>query len=719
MQSQIKFMGGKVLPLVVLLAISSQLSAEAMHTYPNFPHNNWVMIGFPVTPTAADPDAVWGPYFGGNQGNDNNATNTIWRFSRWTSQYDTYIRWGELDRDTNGVYTNLGEPTAIQPGWGYWFYQTHGDQITFSSSGTEADSQTPYLIPLEPPQNNHRGRTMAANPFIFPIDWKNTEVIVHSELEQLDMTVSLLEANEMGLIDQHAYPWNMGLLTGQPEGYLPYNATDGGILPKWQGFWVEQLNRCAQNLITYHVIHPQGDNLCQFQQAHYGRINQQDDLGKDQIPETDRFIMVVLNPENTIEVETKSQSNATVEFANWQSLSPGTTLTNSKGFEIKLVSWEALGNNKYTFIFDVRATIDPAKGWATGQWMEHALFTFGSDKHVTDVLYPGAPNNGNDEDPYIPWSQSGNGNAAAYTALRTIENAIGQASDMQLTLKVPPTAFGLAKSVLNYSPADVVLRENQRDWLMPISIANQSGTLQDNFNGIGIKFNASDGYDINDVAQQSPPDAFLEIYFPHGDRADYYHYWYERPINVCYDLRADSSHKEWKMTVASYNAANQSCTMRWDASAISGEWAVQLLDENRQVLVVDMKTVSEYTLATSAQSYSTQTYYITATFLPVLVNINRDPLPVTHLLLSNHPNPFNATTTIKYQVPQAGLTTLAIYSHTGQLLRKLIDAPQSAGEHTAVWDGRDAQGKPVASGTYLCRLTNGTQSQTLKIVLMK
>jgi len=33
MQSQIKFLGGKVLPLVVLLAISSQISAEAMHTY--------------------------------------------------------------------------------------------------------------------------------------------------------------------------------------------------------------------------------------------------------------------------------------------------------------------------------------------------------------------------------------------------------------------------------------------------------------------------------------------------------------------------------------------------------------------------------------------------------------------------------------------------------------------------------------------------------------
>ncbi|MFH1213213.1 MAG: T9SS type A sorting domain-containing protein [Candidatus Neomarinimicrobiota bacterium] len=721
------FTDRKILFLLGIIICTSALFAQTSnYAYPSFPKDQWVLIGFPVTPTDPDPDAVWGPYFGGGQGHDDNADNTQWRFSRWNNYYDAYVRWGELDRDTNGVYTDIGEPTAIITGWGYWFYQNNASEATFNVTGTKANDQQSYQIQLDAPQNNHRGRTMVGNPFTFPIDWKNSEVIVHSESEHLDMTIPLLTANEMGLIDQHAYPWNMGLISGQDSGYLPYNATTGGVLPNWQGFWVEQLNRCAENLITYHVIHPQGDNLCQFQQAHYGRINQQDDLGNDQIPETDRFIMVVLNPESTIEVETKSQGNATVSFTNWQTLPDGTQLTNSNGFEVTLVDWIDNGDNKYTFTFDIRATIEPAKGWSTGQWMEHVIFTFGSNNHVTDVLYPSAPNHGNDEDPYIPWSNSGNGNAAAYTALRSIENAIGQASDIVLTLKIPPTNVSLAKMRSEYLPTDVVALENERDWIMPLSVRNTDGSVQDNFNAIGIMANASDGYDINDVAQQSPPDTYLEIYFPHNEMTDFYNYWYERPVSVCYDLRADSSHKEWKMVVAAYtnpqgtdNVKNQQCTIHWDASPVSAEWSLQLQDKDRNVLVEDMKVTNEYSFNTQDVSYSTETYYISATFLPALVGIKTEVVPVSYALLQNYPNPFNASTTIRYQVQKSEKTTLRIYSNTGSLVRTLIENTSKPGTYSVRWDGRNDYGQIIGSGMYICQLRNGNDVTAIKIALIK
>ncbi len=336
----------KVTILAVLcVGLLGSLAVAEQYDYANFPLHNWVMIGFPVTSTDPDPDAVWGPFFGGSQGNDNDAENTLWRFSRWDAEYDTYIRWGEQDRDTNGVYTSIGEPTAIIPGWGYWFYQNHDSGVTFSVSGTEAPDSN-YWIPIDPPQSGHRGRTMVGNPFTYPIDWKNTRVIVNYSTDTLTMDLSLLEANDMGLIDQHAYPWNMGLLTGQDTGYVPYNSTTGGEIPKLQGFWVEQLNDYAQYLIKYHVNHTTGDQVCKFHQACHGHPSDQDDLGADGIPETGRFIMIVQSPVDDIGVETKASGNASVSFEDWRDLADGTKLTNSDGFEITLISRSVHGNNK-------------------------------------------------------------------------------------------------------------------------------------------------------------------------------------------------------------------------------------------------------------------------------------------------------------------------------------------------------------------------------------
>jgi len=684
-------------------------------SYSNFPKEQWVLIGFPVTPANQNPDSVFGAHFGGNQGNDNNTENTLWRFSRWSAVDDAYIRWGELDRDTNGVYADLGEPTSIIPGWGYWFYQNDAD-ANLTVSGIAASVSESYSIRLDPPQNGHRGRTMIGNPYTFPIDWKNTKVLIQSEEEDLEMTVSLPEANEMGLLDQYAYPWNAGLLNGSEVGYIPYNATDGGILPQWQGLWVEQLNNEVYNLITYKVEHTGGDNVCKFHTPVYGSHSDKDYLGDDGIVETDRFVMVVISPEANVSVTARSKGNATVTFSNWATLANGFNLTTSNGFIITLISTETNGDTT-KFIFDVTATIDTKLGWTSA--LKHVLYTFGSNKHITDVIFPGAPNNGNDEDPYTSWSQSGNGNAASYTALRKIDNDLGAASDIGLTLLVPPTEVTNLKKSYTHSPATVTSTTSDRDWIMPISIATTAGDRVDNYNAIGVLFNASDGYDINDVAQQTPPDAYLEIYFPHNEATDLVNYWYERPVSVCYDMRSDSSHKEWKMVVAAYQVAGQQCTMSWNASAVSSEWSLKLSDADDNVLCEDMKSVSEYTFTTSSASSSKQVFYISAIFLPTFAGVIRDKAPEDFQLLKNYPNPFNATTNIQYSVKTAGNTTLKIYSSNGNLVRTLVADNLQPANYSITWDGKNESGNPVATGLYICQLNNVNFVSAMKIALIK
>ncbi|MFQ5630440.1 MAG: FlgD immunoglobulin-like domain containing protein, partial [bacterium] len=95
--------------------------------------------------------------------------------------------------------------------------------------------------------------------------------------------------------------------------------------------------------------------------------------------------------------------------------------------------------------------------------------------------------------------------------------------------------------------------------------------------------------------------------------------------------------------------------------------------------------------------------------------------------LTNYPNPFSASsapgksgTTISFSLSQSNDIELAIYNTTGQLVRRLTSATLRAGEHQIPWDGKGADGLPMASGVYFYRLElNGTLAVKKKLVLMK
>jgi hypothetical protein len=100
--------------------------------------------------------------------------------------------------------------------------------------------------------------------------------------------------------------------------------------------------------------------------------------------------------------------------------------------------------------------------------------------------------------------------------------------------------------------------------------------------------------------------------------------------------------------------------------------------------------------------------------------IDRPAIPQTFGLYPNVPNPFNPTTSIRYDVaPGGGVVTLRIYDVTGRLVRTLVDGPQPAGQKSVTWNGRDNQGRGVASGIYFYRLQASGYEKTLKMVLVQ
>jgi len=88
-------------------------------------------------------------------------------------------------------------------------------------------------------------------------------------------------------------------------------------------------------------------------------------------------------------------------------------------------------------------------------------------------------------------------------------------------------------------------------------------------------------------------------------------------------------------------------------------------------------------------------------------------------LYQNYPNPFNLETTIEFEIPFDSWVSVKIYDILGREIKTLVSGFKSAGRHKVIWDGRDEQGSYISSGVYFCRMTAGSFSKTIKIVLTK
>ncbi|MBD3233968.1 MAG: T9SS type A sorting domain-containing protein [candidate division Zixibacteria bacterium] len=93
---------------------------------------------------------------------------------------------------------------------------------------------------------------------------------------------------------------------------------------------------------------------------------------------------------------------------------------------------------------------------------------------------------------------------------------------------------------------------------------------------------------------------------------------------------------------------------------------------------------------------------------------NTEPVPEELELVGNYPNPFNASTTISYTLPEASRVRMDIYNLRGQRIETLVDGAQQAGEYFVTWDASQ-----VASGVYFYKLTAGKNTFTKKMSLLK
>ncbi len=94
-------------------------------------------------------------------------------------------------------------------------------------------------------------------------------------------------------------------------------------------------------------------------------------------------------------------------------------------------------------------------------------------------------------------------------------------------------------------------------------------------------------------------------------------------------------------------------------------------------------------------------------------------LPTDYALYPNIPNPFNLSTRLEYDLPSDSPVRLAICNLVGQEIAVLVDKTQTAGHHSAIWNGLDQQGRPLPTGIYFCTLRAGDYKATQKLLLLK
>ncbi len=107
--------------------------------------------------------------------------------------------------------------------------------------------------------------------------------------------------------------------------------------------------------------------------------------------------------------------------------------------------------------------------------------------------------------------------------------------------------------------------------------------------------------------------------------------------------------------------------------------------------------------------------------LDLITNINRipDEKPKVFLLKNNYPNPFNASTTLSFNLKKNAEISLDIFTVGGEHVITIINGKLPVGEHRYIWDGKNKMGNEVASGIYIFSLKNNSFISSNKMILLR
>lgn len=106
-------------------------------------------------------------------------------------------------------------------------------------------------------------------------------------------------------------------------------------------------------------------------------------------------------------------------------------------------------------------------------------------------------------------------------------------------------------------------------------------------------------------------------------------------------------------------------------------------------------------------------------FRLIRTSVEDEIIPDKFMLYQNYPNPFNPTTTIKFNLPESGFTTLKVYDLFGKEVAILIKENLNSGTYEVKFSTDELKDQKLTSGVYFYQLKSGKYSEIKKMILLK
>lgn len=140
-----------------------------------------------------------------------------------------------------------------------------------------------------------------------------------------------------------------------------------------------------------------------------------------------------------------------------------------------------------------------------------------------------------------------------------------------------------------------------------------------------------------------------------------------------------------------------------------------VVDNNFNVITANQLTTGQQVIVWAVNKVSSKTALQIQSKISSPTGVNSSPVIVDKFaLLQNYPNPFNPSTTIKYQIPKAGLVNLKVYDLLGKEIATLVNENKVAGNFEVIFDA-----SKLASGIYIYQLKSNNFVFSKKMILLK
>lgn len=244
--------------------------------------------------------------------------------------------------------------------------------------------------------------------------------------------------------------------------------------------------------------------------------------------------------------------------------------------------------------------------------------------------------------------------------------------------------------------------ESAIDWSVEVRATDTKA--RDNHNTFGTSPIASKGWDLHDRAEPPAIGDYVSVYFrtAHPDSP---------MTRLQNDFRPSIDKLEtWNLEVVS--ARQRTVTLEFAGGAAAPDGLHFVLFDPVLERYQNLKEDATYSLVGGAPNHPRELVVTVGRSLWSAVSTEVPAVDV----LEAFPNPFSGAATLRFSLRSPSRTSIRVYDVAGRVVSVLTDSEYlGAGVHTAIWDGRDAKSRSVASGLYFVRVETGATARSVAL----